>query len=433
VNYAKNTYEEVMAKLISASILFRHGARGPGDSESSAWEKSDEVVTQWQTDEFENLSPVGRQMITLLGAYCARRYSPERFRSNRNRLVTSFRSSKADRARESGEDFVTGFNNFAGHVAISETAEPFEHNVDADYFFRPWKVYKYIWADKKERMKMPYWLERTEQNREILLKMCTELGLKEEYKTNLSKALYSATHVVGLSDCELYWCQTNGDCRDALTRRLDVAFLDEITTLAIWVWEERFIRSGTEVQLGGWIFLEMIQKCFNGVTDFNCFAGHDYTILGMLTAMGELKTLTAPMRFGSYLIFELWDGPMESDSGKGNSGKPNGNASTVPATNGSLSTAETLSTEKSFRIILNSKAFLPRNSFLSEGRQPPSSSSAGEPGADDSLSGPVHPENEVVLAVYSMTEIKEIVEKVCRSLTDCGVGLPPSFLMPQFD
>lgn len=48
-----------MSKLLSVSILFRHGARGPGDSETSAWEEHDPVVNQWEEHEMENLSTVG--------------------------------------------------------------------------------------------------------------------------------------------------------------------------------------------------------------------------------------------------------------------------------------------------------------------------------------------------------------------------------------
>ncbi len=99
-----------MASLLSATILHRHGARGPGDSETSAWESTDEVVTQWKAEEFENLSAVGVQQIKDLGQWFARKYTNDNIGGFKNPRVF-FRCSKSARAVESGRDFVSGFNS----------------------------------------------------------------------------------------------------------------------------------------------------------------------------------------------------------------------------------------------------------------------------------------------------------------------------------
>lgn len=100
-------------KVISSSILHRHGARGPGDSETSAWEETDPVVTQWQEGECENLTKAGVKQIRHLGEWYARGVL-NRIRENDEELRPFFRCSKSDRAKESGRDFITAFNETVG-------------------------------------------------------------------------------------------------------------------------------------------------------------------------------------------------------------------------------------------------------------------------------------------------------------------------------
>jgi hypothetical protein len=65
-----------------------------------------EVAAQWNSSDFEQLTPAGRAMIYNLGGWFAKKYCPN-FQVPR----VSFRCSKSGRAVESGNDFVTGFNN----------------------------------------------------------------------------------------------------------------------------------------------------------------------------------------------------------------------------------------------------------------------------------------------------------------------------------
>ena len=99
------------ATLLSVSILFRHGARGPGDSELSAFPESDPIVTQWQESELENLSRRGIQQISELGKWFALNYTGP------GKIVKPkpfFRGSIADRAVDSARDFVSAFNSTLG-------------------------------------------------------------------------------------------------------------------------------------------------------------------------------------------------------------------------------------------------------------------------------------------------------------------------------
>lgn len=65
-----------------------------------------EVAAQWNSSEFEQLTPAGHAMIYNLGGWFATKYSPK-FQVPK----VLFRCSKSGRAVESGNDFVTGFNN----------------------------------------------------------------------------------------------------------------------------------------------------------------------------------------------------------------------------------------------------------------------------------------------------------------------------------
>ena len=96
--------------LLSSTVLFRHGARGPGRSEVSPWDKSHPVVSQWTEHQFEHLTDVGLHQMRLLGCYYAMRckkYSLQLPSIDNYR----FYSSKENRSKISGEVFVSSFLN----------------------------------------------------------------------------------------------------------------------------------------------------------------------------------------------------------------------------------------------------------------------------------------------------------------------------------
>ncbi len=97
--------------------------------------------------------------------------------------------------------------------------------------------------------------------------LCSKIRFKADKLENLNKALWSCTHIAGLTECEMYWPKEGHEgysgSRNALVSRLDAADMRRVTDLACWVWEERFLRNGFEHQMGGWIFLDMIQVTKN--------------------------------------------------------------------------------------------------------------------------------------------------------------------------
>ena len=59
------------SRMLSVSILHRHGSRGPGGSELKPWGDNTEngVVSQWQPEEIENLTTTGHILMESLGRF----------------------------------------------------------------------------------------------------------------------------------------------------------------------------------------------------------------------------------------------------------------------------------------------------------------------------------------------------------------------------
>lgn len=423
-----------MSSLLSVAILFRHGARGPGDSEASAWEERDEVVSQWEHSELEKLSLAGVKQLKDVGMWFAKKYVSSELYIKTPKVY--FRGSKSDRAVDSGRDFVNSFNATLSSAFFSESPTPFEE--DADNYFRPWKVHTDSVKVVKAKMKNEKWAAKVEENKDFLARIRSELGMKEEYGANLSKALWSVTHIAGLIECETFWPNNK---RNALISRVKEADYPRINDLACWVWQERFLSSGFEHLLGGWMFLDMIQRTFDPEYNLNVFSGHDYTILTLLALFPKhMPTLNRPIEFGSYVIFELWDGPPEAtaaslaiDSFMGSvfslldviqgsicaatPADPDARDSSCPSPDSSSPLSKRV-----LRLILNQQPFQRHNDKFAvdqprnDGKTPYVES--------------VRDDRSIVLADLNMYEVEDLVHAVIKSLHD--VGLPAQFQMPTF-
>ena len=122
--------------LLSLSVLHRHGSRGPGDSELKPWEGTNSLAFhQWDPTEYEVISPVGRVMIKNLGKTICERYIASNALGVVNKEQVRWRCSSSERARESGDDFVMGFNNSISTPIIDA---PVLYEIEADKYFRPW-------------------------------------------------------------------------------------------------------------------------------------------------------------------------------------------------------------------------------------------------------------------------------------------------------
>jgi hypothetical protein len=130
---------------------------------------------------------------------------------------------------------------------------------DADLYFRPWKVYLDIEKSNKAKRTSVEWQSKAQENINFLRTLSEKLQMKSSISCQPERTLWGLTHVFGLILCEQYWPQLDGEHREALSILLPPELRREVAQLACWVWDKRFIASGFQVDLGGWIFLDMVQ------------------------------------------------------------------------------------------------------------------------------------------------------------------------------
>ena len=292
--------------LLSLSVLHRHGSRGPGDSELKPWEGTNSLAFhQWDPTEYEVISPVGRVMIKNLGKTICERYIASNALGVVNKEQVRWRCSSSERARESGDDFVMGFNNSISTPIIDA---PVLYEIEADNYFRPWKIFK----NEEKKMKTDLmagekWLTKANDIRDFMSELYTLTGANNEVLDDISKSLWSITYIqCGLQN-EAYWPIASKAQRSALSTLIPSSYRKDIEKVALWVWERRFLDSPLKIEMGARISLDMLRSTINPGYKFNLFSGHDYTILGLLSVMDILPAYEMQLSFGAYLLFELWD------------------------------------------------------------------------------------------------------------------------------
>lgn len=295
-----------MPKLLSVTMLHRHGSRGPGASELTPWSDDHPIKSQWKLEERENLSSVGRLQCELLGQWYVNEYI------NSGALETSpqrvfWRCSKSDRAKESGEDFVRGFNNAIGYQAVGE--HPEYYSSDADNYFRPWKIFKEAANDIKDRQNTAeIWKNKTEESKEFLTEVFTQVGGVPSLLAKPQKALWACTYLHAIKECEEYWPHEEGD-RHEFSKVYLPEYESKVTELALWVWEQRFLYSGYKVEMGGRMAVDILEHVLNLEHSVNFFSGHDYTLLGTICALNLVSEFKIAMNFSAFVLFEFWDSP----------------------------------------------------------------------------------------------------------------------------
>jgi hypothetical protein len=168
-----------------------------------------------------------------------------------------WRCSKSDRAKESGEDFVRGFNNAVGYTAVGP--EPEYYSVDADNYFRPWKIFKESANTIKDRQNTAEeWKLKTEEEKEFLTEVFTSVGALPSLLAKPQKALWACTYLHAARECEEYWPHEEGD-RHELSRIYRKEYEERVTKLALWVWEQRFLHSGFTVEMGGRMAVDILE------------------------------------------------------------------------------------------------------------------------------------------------------------------------------
>ena len=174
-------------RLLSVSLLHRHGARGPGESELKPFNPDAPTKCQWKKEEEEEITSIGAMQMKELGKHFAAKYLPY-FSGGQLNEKTFWRSSKSGRAKDSGLELVKGINEIAGSPIISDAVK---YDIDADNYFRPWKIYKpAVEAFKAAAEKDPIWIAKANENYELLCRVFKVLGLQDKIISKPVKSLW---------------------------------------------------------------------------------------------------------------------------------------------------------------------------------------------------------------------------------------------------
>ena len=193
---------------------------------------------------------------------------------------------------------------------------PLQYDIDADNYFRPWKVFKAEANVIKEKIDTcENWQRKAEENKEFLQDIFSRVDSKPSVIQKPTKALWSTTYLHALREVETYW-PSHESTRDNFSKALPAETKDAVTTLALWVWEQRFLHSGFVSEMGGRMSVDIVESALNKDINLNIFSGHDYTILSVLAALNLVDNFEQATGFGAYILFEVWESSSDEDSAK---------------------------------------------------------------------------------------------------------------------
>lgn len=137
--------------------------------------------------------------------------------------------------------------------------DPVFYDVDADNYFRPWKVFKDIADIIKNRQNTDdCWKAKTAENVEFLVEVFRSVGASDSITVKPQKALWATTYLHAAKECEEYWPVDEGDRRE-LSKVYSQEYEHQVTSLALWVWEQRFLHSGFTVEMGGRMAVDILE------------------------------------------------------------------------------------------------------------------------------------------------------------------------------
>jgi hypothetical protein len=336
--------------------------RGPSAAELKPWASvhpDAKCFAQWDKQEWEEIQPIGKIQLQLLGLHFANRYVRSGILKGGGggKLRTLWRASKSSRGLESGRDFVAGFDSGVGGDGQSFSADPEPHNDDEDIWFRGWRVgagkagMEYI---KENCHKDPEWLAEAKANDLFLNNVWEALGAPSVHKIGPCAALHQASYLYCLLEVERYWPQQDS-VRDAILQGLSSELERmRLSHCARWAWDKRFFQCprACQIGLGGKLAAEMLrcalrlpnpERKWLGKEEeqqqISVFSGHDYSILSVIGVLGLLDNYEIPvLGFGAYLTLELWEGapPLhhsgkEAGSRRSLAGMPKAAAPSVPS------------------------------------------------------------------------------------------------------
>lgn len=333
------------ARLIHTSIVFRHGARGPGKSELQKFDNSEcPVVKQWMESEMEDITTLGMHQMFELGQWFVtgflmhadrvgklqRNFSPA---SPTAKMPVLWRSSNVKRVIESGESFIKGMQDCEcpgekteewdialSKMEISSEPHPFE-DVTPEEVFRAWngKEHKKKFKDFQGG---DIWKSKAEEHSEFVVRIHEKLEAHVGNK-DPAKLLGNMPYFHCLLEVEHFWNRNDSTndsderdertVKDKLISLLTTEEVERVQELARWVWETRFFALGWGPHNGGRLLEELVNCATNEIEwPIAMWSCHDYTLLSFIAALGFKKYDFPLLGFGAFIILEVWELPDKS-------------------------------------------------------------------------------------------------------------------------
>lgn len=183
---------------------------------------------------------------------------------------------------------------------------PLPYDVDADNYFRPWKIFKKEANVIKDRINTESWKVKAAENDAFLQEIFQKVNCLPSVLQKPTKTLWCTTYLHALREVETFW-PTDQSTRDEFCKALPAEYQAAVTSLALWVWEQRFLHSGFNCEMGGRMSVDLVESALNTDFSLNIFSGHDYTLLSVLAALNVVDKFENATGFGAYLLLEVWE------------------------------------------------------------------------------------------------------------------------------
>ena len=150
------------------------------------------------------------------------------------------------------------------------------YDIDADNYFRPWKVFKKEANVIKDRINSQTWEVKASENEAFLQDIFQQVDCLPSILQKPTKTLWCTTYLHALREVETFW-PNDASTRDAFCKAMPSENQGAVTSLALWVWEQRFLHSGFCGEMGGRMSVDIVESALNTDRSLNIFSGHDYT------------------------------------------------------------------------------------------------------------------------------------------------------------
>lgn len=178
--------------------------------------------------------------------------------------------------------------------------------MDADNYFRPWKIFKKEANVIKDKINTEVWEVKAAENKAFLQEIFQKVDCLPNVLQKPTKMLWCTTYLHALREVETFW-PAEESTRDAFCKALPAETQPTVTSLALWVWEQRFLHCGFNCEMGGRMSVDLVESALNSDFSLNIFSGHDYTLLSVLAALNLVDKFEHASGFGAYMLLEVWE------------------------------------------------------------------------------------------------------------------------------